>query len=125
MGDRESVPAAPVAATRVGHLGDRRYRVGIHASSAGHHQAIGGIEARDRYRAGLLDTATWVAVWVSLINLTPGTLTVEISDDLDEAWVHSLYAGDPAELKDELRALQDRVSHAFVMPLAPAAGGVR
>ena len=72
-----------------------------------------------------LTTATQVAVWVSLINLTPGTLTVEISDDLDEAWVHSLYAGDPAELKDELRALQDRVSHAFVMPLAPAAGGVR
>lgn len=72
-----------------------------------------------------LTTATQVAVWVSLINLTPGTLTVEISDDLDEAWVHSLYAGDPAELKDELRALQDRVSHAFVMPLAPSAGGVR
>ena len=72
-----------------------------------------------------LTTATQVAVWVSLINLTPGTLTVEISDDLDEAWVHSLYAGDPTELKDELRALQDRVSHAFVMPLAPAAGGVR
>lgn len=72
-----------------------------------------------------LTTATQVAVWVSLINLTPGTLTVEISDDLDEAWVHSLYAGDPAELKDELRALQDRVSHAFAMPLAPAAGGVR
>lgn len=72
-----------------------------------------------------LTTATQVAVWVSLINLTPGTLTVEISDDLDEAWVHSLYAGDPVELKDELRALQDRVSHAFAMPLAPAAGGVR
>jgi multicomponent Na+:H+ antiporter subunit E len=70
-----------------------------------------------------LTTATQVAVWVSLINLTPGTLTVEISDDLDEAWVHSLYAGDPAELKNELRALQDRVSYAFVTPLAPSAKG--
>lgn len=60
-----------------------------------------------------LRTPTQVAVWVSLINLTPGTLTVEVSDDLDEAWVHSLYAGDPQALKQELRDLQDRVSHAF------------
>ena len=60
-----------------------------------------------------LRTPTQVAVWVSLINLTPGTLTVEVSDDLDEAWVHSLYAGDPEALKRELRELQDRVSHAF------------
>ncbi len=64
-----------------------------------------------------LTTSTQLAVWVSLINLTPGTLTVEISDDLDEAWVHSLYAGDPAALKQELRDLQDRVSRAFAEPL--------
>lgn len=68
-----------------------------------------------------LTTATQLAVWVSLINLTPGTLTVEISDDLDEAWVHSLYAGDPAALKQELRDLQHRVSHAFATPLAKGA----
>jgi len=63
-----------------------------------------------------LPTATQLAVWVSLINLTPGTLTIEISDDLDEAWVHSLYAGDPAALKQELQDLQDRVLRAFVSP---------
>lgn len=68
-----------------------------------------------------LSTPTQLAVWVSLINLTPGTLTVEISDDLDEAWVHSLYAGDPEELKQELRDLQHRVSHAFVEPLRQGA----
>jgi len=62
-----------------------------------------------------LESATQVAVWTSLINLTPGTLTVEISGDLGEAWVHSLYAGDPAQLKVELDALQDRVRHAFVV----------
>lgn len=64
-----------------------------------------------------LSNATQVAVWVSLINLTPGTLTVEVSDDLDEAWVHSLYAGDPEALKEELHDLQHRVARAFAEPL--------
>jgi multicomponent Na+:H+ antiporter subunit E len=68
-----------------------------------------------------LRTPTQVAVWVSLINLTPGTLTVEVSDDLDEAWVHSLYAGDPAVLKEELHDLQHRVARAFAEPLAEGA----
>jgi multicomponent Na+:H+ antiporter subunit E len=63
-----------------------------------------------------LTTPAQLAVWTSLINLTPGTLTIEISDDLSEAWVHSLYAGDPAELKNELNALQDRVCRAFAVP---------
>ena len=64
-----------------------------------------------------LRTPAQLAVWVSLINLTPGTLTVDISDDLDEAWVHSLYAGDPEALKQELHDLQQRVSYAFAEPL--------
>jgi multicomponent Na+:H+ antiporter subunit E len=68
-----------------------------------------------------LTTATQLAVWVSLINLTPGTLTVEVSDDLDEAWVHSLYAGDPEALKQDLHDLQQRVSHAFAEPLEAGA----
>lgn len=68
-----------------------------------------------------LRTATQVAVWVSLINLTPGTLTVEVSDDLDEAWVHSLYAGDPEALKQELHDLQQRVARAFAEPLSVGA----
>lgn len=64
-----------------------------------------------------LSTPTQLAVWVSLINLTPGTLTVQVSDDLDEAWVHSLYAGDPEALKQELHDLQHRVGYAFAEPL--------
>jgi multicomponent Na+:H+ antiporter subunit E len=67
-----------------------------------------------------LHTPTQLAVWTSLINLTPGTLTVEISDDLDEAWVHSLYAGDPQALKDELLELQNRVLRAFAEPTVEA-----
>lgn len=58
-------------------------------------------------------TPTEVAVWMSLVNLTPGTLVVEISDALDEAWVHSLYARDPEALKADLNDLQDRVSRSF------------
>lgn len=68
-----------------------------------------------------LTTPTQLAVWVSLINLTPGTLTVNVSDDLDEAWVHSLYAGDPEALKQELNDLQERVSYAFAEPLEAGA----
>lgn len=64
-----------------------------------------------------LKTSTQLAVWVSLINLTPGTLTVEISNELDEAWVHSLYAGDPQALKQELLDLQERVARAFATPI--------
>lgn len=58
-------------------------------------------------------TATHLAVWASLVNLTPGTLLVDIADDLKEAWVHSLYAGDPEALRADLLALQDRVEKAF------------
>jgi multicomponent Na+:H+ antiporter subunit E len=61
-------------------------------------------------------TPTQLAVWVSLINLTPGTLTIEITDDLREAWVHSLYAGDPTALRNELLDLQERVRRAFAEP---------
>ena len=67
-----------------------------------------------------LRTPTQLAVWVSLINLTPGTLTIDVSDDLDEAWVHSLYASDPQALKDDLRDLQLRVSRSFADHLVGA-----
>lgn len=58
-------------------------------------------------------THTEVAVWMSLVNLTPGTLVVEIADDLREGWVHSLYASDPEALKRDLNDLQDRVIRSF------------
>ncbi len=60
-------------------------------------------------------TATHLAVWVSLVNLTPGTLVVDIADDLEEAWVHSLYAADPEALRTDLIELQDRVEKAFAV----------
>jgi len=60
-----------------------------------------------------LQTHVQLAVWSSLVNLTPGTLIVGISDDLGEAWVHSLYAADPAALKADLLDEQERVLLAF------------
>ena len=60
-----------------------------------------------------LQTPTQLAVWSSLVNLTPGTLVVGIDDDLRAAWVHSLYAADPAALKAALVEEQERVMRAF------------
>ncbi len=60
-----------------------------------------------------LQTDTQLAVWSSLVNLTPGTLVVGIADDLREAWVHSLYAADPTALKASLVDVQERVLWAF------------
>lgn len=65
-----------------------------------------------------LATSTELAVWVSLVNLTPGTLIVGIDDDLRHAWVHSLYAGDPRTLKSGLVSEQQRVMRAFDDPAA-------
>lgn len=67
-------------------------------------------------------TPTHVALWAGLVNLTPGTLIVGMSDDLSTAWVHSLYAGDPVALKAELVGEQMRVLQAFGS--APAKGGL-
>lgn len=63
-----------------------------------------------------LATPTELAVWASLVNLTPGTLVVGIDDDLRHAWVHSLYAGDPVALKSQLVSEQRRVMRAFDDP---------
>jgi multicomponent Na+:H+ antiporter subunit E len=65
-----------------------------------------------------LTTPTELAIWASLVNLTPGTLVVAMADDLSEAWVHSLYAGDPEALKGELVSEQLRVMRALDDPAA-------
>ena len=69
-----------------------------------------------------MSTPTQLALWASLVNLTPGTLIVGMADDLSTAWVHSLYAADPVALKAELVGEQMRVLQAFGS--APAGGGM-
>jgi multicomponent Na+:H+ antiporter subunit E len=50
-----------------------------------------------------------VATLSALIILTPGTLTVSVDPDLGELWVHSMYAGEPEQVRAELASVEDRV----------------
>ena len=52
----------------------------------------------------------------NLISLTPGTLTVDIRDDGTELIVHSLYAGDPDQVRLAMRRLADLVHAALGAP---------
>ena len=61
-------------------------------------------------------TPVQVATLSAMITLTPGTLTVTVDPDLSELWVHSMYAGDPEELRAELAAVEDRVLAALTGP---------
>ncbi len=47
-----------------------------------------------------------------LITLTPGTLTIDVSDDLDVMYVHGMYAPDADEFRAELKDLERRMLHA-------------
>jgi multicomponent Na+:H+ antiporter subunit E len=47
-----------------------------------------------------------------LITLTPGTLTIDVSDDLDVMYVHGMYAPDAEEFRAELTDLETRMLHA-------------
>ncbi|MGJ7439805.1 Na+/H+ antiporter subunit E [Aquipuribacter sp. MA13-6] len=48
----------------------------------------------------------------ALITLTPGTLTIDVSDDLDVMYVHGMYAPDADEFRAELSDLESRMLHA-------------
>lgn len=61
-------------------------------------------------------TSVEVATLSALITLTPGTLTVTVAPDLEELWVHSMYAREPAELRAGLLAVEDRVLGALRRP---------
>jgi multicomponent Na+:H+ antiporter subunit E len=47
-----------------------------------------------------------------LITLTPGTLTIDVSDELDVMYVHGMYAPDADEFRAELADLETRMLHA-------------
>lgn len=59
-----------------------------------------------------LETATLSG----LITLTPGTLTVGITDDPPTLWVHGVYGTDPEALRRELVSLETRVLRALRHP---------
>lgn len=51
-----------------------------------------------------------------LITLTPGTLTVGVTEQPRTLWVHGVYGGDPEALRAELLGLQNRVLRALRYP---------
>lgn len=57
-----------------------------------------------------------VATLSALITLTPGTLTVTVTPDLAQLWVHSMYAREPEELRARLVSVEDRVLGALRSP---------
>lgn len=58
----------------------------------------------------------------SLITLTPGTLTIDVSDDLGTMYVHGMYAPDADEFRAELTDLETRMLHAVRLDETQEAG---
>ncbi|MEL6196786.1 MAG: Na+/H+ antiporter subunit E, partial [Pseudomonadota bacterium] len=46
---------------------------------------------------------TEILIVSSLVTLTPGTLSLDLSDDCDTLYVHGMFVDDPDELRAEIR----------------------
>ncbi len=57
-------------------------------------------------------TASEIALLSALITLTPGTLTIDVAEDLDVMYVHGMYAPDADAFRAELTDLETRMLHA-------------
>ncbi|MBX6749387.1 MAG: Na+/H+ antiporter subunit E [Micromonosporaceae bacterium] len=57
-----------------------------------------------------------VSVIAHLINLTPGTLVLEVRDRPRALYVHGMFAADVAAFRRELRDLEGRILHAIRPP---------
>jgi multicomponent Na+:H+ antiporter subunit E len=73
-----------------------------------------------RSRAGMIalpldvSTPAEITVLANLISLTPGTLSVELSEDRRVLYVHSMFLDHPDALRDELKSgMERRVLEAF------------
>ena len=45
-----------------------------------------------------------ITILANLITLTPGTLSLDLSDDRKVLYVHAMYLSDPDELRDEIKS---------------------
>lgn len=54
-------------------------------------------------------TQAEVATYMSLINLSPGTITLALSQDRSRLTVHGMHASDPAAFREELQALESQL----------------
>ncbi|HEX2028409.1 MAG TPA: Na+/H+ antiporter subunit E [Nitriliruptorales bacterium] len=50
-----------------------------------------------------------VVVMANMISFTPGTLTVDVADDLSALYVHGMHVSSADDLRGHLRALEDRL----------------
>lgn len=65
-----------------------------------------GIDIQPRILAVPLDAKTdaQITVFASLVTLTPGTLSVHVSDDRSRLYVHAMYAQDEGKAIEELKS---------------------
>ena len=55
-----------------------------------------------------------IVALANLVSLTPGSLTIDVSDDRRTLYVHAMFVDDPAELRDGVkRGMERRVLEAF------------
>jgi multicomponent Na+:H+ antiporter subunit E len=45
-----------------------------------------------------------ITMLANLISLTPGTLSLDVSDDRSVLYIHAMYVDDPDELRHEIKA---------------------
>jgi multicomponent Na+:H+ antiporter subunit E len=64
-------------------------------------------------------TETEIAVLANLITLTPGTLSLDVSSDRRELYVHALFVDDPDQLRAELKQQFERRVLALLREAAP------
>lgn len=64
-----------------------------------------------------------VTLLSDLITLTPGTLTIDVSDDPAVMYVHGMYAPDAEEFRSELTDLERRMLAALRLPERQEADG--
>jgi multicomponent Na+:H+ antiporter subunit E len=54
-----------------------------------------------------------IMLFANLISLTPGTLTLEVTEDRSSLYVHGLHVKDPEDFRSKMGALEDRLLRVF------------
>lgn len=58
-------------------------------------------------------TALEVSIFMALVNLTPGTLTIALRDGPRTLYVHGMYVGEATDFREELRSVEGRFLDAW------------
>ncbi len=62
-----------------------------------------------------------ITLFANLVTLTPGTLTIALTDEPPTMYIHGMYAGDADDFRAELRTMEDRMLRAWRLRHDPAA----